>query len=124
MTHLAFELRTDTPEPVAVTIAQRAEARGYRSLWVDHPPGADGIGQLARMGAATSRITLGTGVVPISAVPPGDILRRIEETGELATPPSPPSEPSPGLAWHISHARHLPAPAAVPGGSWCASPAG
>ena len=53
MTHLAFGLRTDTPEPVAASIAERVEARGYRSLWVNHPPDADGIGQLARMAAAT-----------------------------------------------------------------------
>jgi alkanesulfonate monooxygenase SsuD/methylene tetrahydromethanopterin reductase-like flavin-dependent oxidoreductase (luciferase family) len=81
MTHLAFELRTDTTEQVAAGIAERVEARGYRSLWVNHPPGADGIGQLARMGAATMRITLGTGVIPVSDLPPEDIVRRIEETG-------------------------------------------
>jgi alkanesulfonate monooxygenase SsuD/methylene tetrahydromethanopterin reductase-like flavin-dependent oxidoreductase (luciferase family) len=81
VTHLAFQLRTDTPDPVATSIAERVEARGYRSLWVNHPPGADGIGKLATMGAATSRITLGTGVIPISALRPEDILRRIGETG-------------------------------------------
>jgi alkanesulfonate monooxygenase SsuD/methylene tetrahydromethanopterin reductase-like flavin-dependent oxidoreductase (luciferase family) len=81
VTHLAFELKTDTPEPVAASIAKRVEARGYRSLWVNHPPGADGLGQLARMAAATSRITVGTAVIPVSSVPPEDIVRRIEETG-------------------------------------------
>jgi alkanesulfonate monooxygenase SsuD/methylene tetrahydromethanopterin reductase-like flavin-dependent oxidoreductase (luciferase family) len=81
VTHLAFELKTDTPEPVAAAIAERVEALGYRSLWVNHPPGADGIGQLARVAAATSRITVGTGVVPVSAVAPEDILRRIDQAG-------------------------------------------
>jgi alkanesulfonate monooxygenase SsuD/methylene tetrahydromethanopterin reductase-like flavin-dependent oxidoreductase (luciferase family) len=81
VTHLAFELKTDTPEPVVASIAKRVEARGYRSAWVNHPPDADGIGQLARIAAATTRITVGTGVVPISAVPPETMLRRIEETG-------------------------------------------
>ena len=79
MTHLAFELKTDTPGPVLADVAGRVEADGYRSLWVNHPPDADGLAQLARMAAATSRITLGTAVVPVSAVPPQVILRRIAE---------------------------------------------
>jgi alkanesulfonate monooxygenase SsuD/methylene tetrahydromethanopterin reductase-like flavin-dependent oxidoreductase (luciferase family) len=33
------------------------------------------------MAAATERITLGTAVIPISALPPDAILRRIDETG-------------------------------------------
>jgi alkanesulfonate monooxygenase SsuD/methylene tetrahydromethanopterin reductase-like flavin-dependent oxidoreductase (luciferase family) len=80
MTHLAFELRTSTPGSLTADLAERVEARGYRSLWVNHPPDQDGLGQLAKMAAATTRITLGTAVVPISAVPPDVILRRIDET--------------------------------------------
>ncbi len=81
MTQLAFELRTNTPQPLIAPLAERVEADGYRSLWVNHPPDDDGIGQLAVMAVATTRITLGTAVVPISAVPPDAILRRVEETG-------------------------------------------
>lgn len=81
MTHLAFELRTSTPDPVLASLAARVESGGYRSVWVNHPPGEDGIGQLAKVAAATTRITLGTAVVPISDVPPDAILRRVEETG-------------------------------------------
>ena len=84
MTHLAFELRTNTPDSLTADLAERAEASGYRSLWVNHPPDEDGLGHLATMAAATTRITLGTAVVPISAVPPDAILRRIDET---ALPP-------------------------------------
>ena len=80
MTHLAFELRTNTPDALSAELAKRVEARGYRSLWVNHPPDEDGLGQLATMAAATTRITLGTAVVPIGAVPPDAILRRIDET--------------------------------------------
>jgi alkanesulfonate monooxygenase SsuD/methylene tetrahydromethanopterin reductase-like flavin-dependent oxidoreductase (luciferase family) len=81
LTDLAFELRTNTPAPVVASIAERVEASGYRSVWVNHPPDADGIGQLARVAAATSRITLGTAVVPVSAVSPETIVRRLAETG-------------------------------------------
>jgi alkanesulfonate monooxygenase SsuD/methylene tetrahydromethanopterin reductase-like flavin-dependent oxidoreductase (luciferase family) len=78
MTHLAFELRTNTPGSLLPALAEQVEASGYRSLWVNHPPDEDGIGCLAAMAAATARITLGTAVVPISAVPPDAILRRID----------------------------------------------
>ena len=80
MTHLAFELRTSTPGSLIPALAERVEESGYRSLWVNHPPGEDGIGCLAAMASATARITLGTAVVPVSAVPPDAILRRIDET--------------------------------------------
>ena len=81
MTHLAFELRTNTPESLLPALAEQVEASGYRSLWINHPPDEDGLGCLAAMAAATARITLGTAVVPISALPPDAILRRIDETG-------------------------------------------
>ena len=80
MTHLAFELRTNTPGPLVPVLAERVEAAGYRSLWVNHPPDADGLGCLSAMASATERITLGTAVIPISAVPPEEILRRIDVT--------------------------------------------
>ena len=81
MTHLAFELRTNTPEALIPALAEQVEASGYRSLWVNHPPDADGLGALAAMAAATERITVGTAVIPLSALPPDAILRRIDETG-------------------------------------------
>jgi alkanesulfonate monooxygenase SsuD/methylene tetrahydromethanopterin reductase-like flavin-dependent oxidoreductase (luciferase family) len=81
VTHLAFELRTNTPRSLIPALAERVEQNGYRSLWVNHPPDADGLGCLAAMASATARITLGTAVVPVSAVPPDAILRRIDETG-------------------------------------------
>ena len=43
MTHLAFELRTSTPDSVAADLAERVEASGYRSLWVNHPPDEDAL---------------------------------------------------------------------------------
>jgi alkanesulfonate monooxygenase SsuD/methylene tetrahydromethanopterin reductase-like flavin-dependent oxidoreductase (luciferase family) len=84
VTHLAFELRTGTPDAVLARVAARVEAAGYRSVWVNNPPGEDGIGQLSKIAAATERITLGTAVVPISAISPDAILRRLDET---ALPP-------------------------------------
>jgi alkanesulfonate monooxygenase SsuD/methylene tetrahydromethanopterin reductase-like flavin-dependent oxidoreductase (luciferase family) len=81
VTHLAFELRTSTPESLIAGLSERVETSGYRSLWVNNPPDEDGLGRLAQMAAATTQITLGTAVVPVSAVSPDAILRRIDETG-------------------------------------------
>src|SRR5919197_5492396 len=49
----------------AVALAQRAETLGYESLWVTHGVGRDSFVVLAAYGAATKRIGLGNGVVPI-----------------------------------------------------------
>jgi hypothetical protein len=46
VTHLAFELRTSTPDSLVPALAERVETSGYRSLWVNHPPDEDGLGQL------------------------------------------------------------------------------
>src|SRR5256714_8645033 len=49
----------------AVELARTAERLGYDSLWVTHGLGRDSFLVLAAYGAATSRIGLGNGVVPI-----------------------------------------------------------
>ncbi len=49
----------------AVGLARRAEALGYESVWVTHGSGRDSFLVLAAYAAATSRIGLGNGVVPI-----------------------------------------------------------
>lgn len=48
-----------------VELARRAETLGYESVWVTHGAGRDSFLVLAAYGAATSRIGLGNGVVPI-----------------------------------------------------------
>jgi F420-dependent oxidoreductase-like protein len=50
---------------VAVDLARRAETLGYESVWVTHGAGRDSFLVLAAYGAATSRIGLGNGVIPI-----------------------------------------------------------
>src|SRR2546425_12400175 len=49
----------------AVALVRRAEALGYDSIWVTHGSGRDSFVVLAAYGAATSRLGLGNGVVPI-----------------------------------------------------------
>ena len=49
----------------AVDLARRAETLGYESAWVTHGSGRDSFLVLAAYGAATTRLGLGNGVVPI-----------------------------------------------------------
>src|SRR5437899_11740996 len=49
----------------AVNLARRVEALGYDSAWVTHGLGRDSFVVLAAYGAATTRLGLGNGVVPI-----------------------------------------------------------
>jgi F420-dependent oxidoreductase-like protein len=48
-----------------VDLARGAESLGYDSVWVTHGSGRDSFGVLAAYGAATTRLRLGNGVVPI-----------------------------------------------------------
>src|SRR2546429_5674693 len=49
----------------ALELARRAEALGYETVWVTHGLGRDSFLVLAAYGAATTRVGLGNGVVPI-----------------------------------------------------------
>ena len=49
----------------AAELVRRAEALGYESVWVTHGLGRDSFLVLAAYGAATTRLGLGNGVVPI-----------------------------------------------------------
>lgn len=49
----------------AVALARRAEELGYESLWVTHGLARDAFLVLGAYGAATHRIGLGSGVIPI-----------------------------------------------------------
>jgi F420-dependent oxidoreductase-like protein len=51
--------------PSAVDLARLAEASGYESVFVTHGVGRDSFLVLAAYGAATRRLRLGNGVVPI-----------------------------------------------------------
>jgi F420-dependent oxidoreductase-like protein len=51
--------------PAAASLARRAEELGYDSVWVTHGVGRDSFLVLATYGAATTRIGLANGVVPI-----------------------------------------------------------
>ena len=62
---LATYLNPGADLPTAVDLARTAERLGYESVWVTHGLGRDSFLVLAAYGAATSRIGLANGVVPI-----------------------------------------------------------
>ncbi|HEU4369846.1 MAG TPA: LLM class flavin-dependent oxidoreductase [Methylomirabilota bacterium] len=51
--------------PAGVDLARLAESLGYDSVWVTHGLGRDSFLVLAAYGAATTRLGLGNGVVPV-----------------------------------------------------------
>jgi hypothetical protein len=57
------------------------EESGYRSLWVNHPPGEDGNRLPGRDGLRHRPDHARDRRRAVSAVPPDAILRRIDETG-------------------------------------------
>lgn len=62
---LAAYLNPGRDLATGVALARRAETLGYDSVWVTHGAGRDSFLVLAAYGAATTRLGLGNGVVPI-----------------------------------------------------------
>jgi len=59
----------------AVGRVRRAEELGYESVFVTHIGGRDSIGLLSAYACATSRVRLGTGVIPIYARTPANMAQ-------------------------------------------------
>jgi F420-dependent oxidoreductase-like protein len=64
-TRIAAYLNPGRDLAAAVDLARQAETLGYESLWVTHGGGRDSFLVLGAYGAATTRVGLGNGVVPI-----------------------------------------------------------
>lgn len=77
MTELGIVVRVGTPEDVVRSAAERAERSGYATVWINNPPGQDGLTPVTWAAAATSRAHLGTAVVPVSSHPAAEILGRV-----------------------------------------------
>lgn len=84
MTSLATFLVPGRDLGAAVDLARRAEALGYESLWVTHAHGRDAFLVLAAYAAATSRVGLGTGVVPVYPRHPVAMAQSTLTLSELA----------------------------------------
>jgi alkanesulfonate monooxygenase SsuD/methylene tetrahydromethanopterin reductase-like flavin-dependent oxidoreductase (luciferase family) len=61
---------------VPVALVQRAEERGYGSVWSAEAYGSDAITPLAFLAAKTNRIKLGTGIMQLAARTPANAASR------------------------------------------------
>jgi alkanesulfonate monooxygenase SsuD/methylene tetrahydromethanopterin reductase-like flavin-dependent oxidoreductase (luciferase family) len=62
-------------------LAQRAEAAGYQTFWVNDVPGASGLEQLKRAQGVTSEIRLGIGVLAVDRWGGAEIIREVIRLG-------------------------------------------
>jgi alkanesulfonate monooxygenase SsuD/methylene tetrahydromethanopterin reductase-like flavin-dependent oxidoreductase (luciferase family) len=69
------------PSDLITRLAVAAEAAGYDSFWVNDTPGADSLERLAGAASATSRVQLGTGVIPLDRRPADEIVARVGALG-------------------------------------------
>lgn len=75
-----FGIAAATDPKLVVAAARLVEELGYSTLWTnDNPMNADGMEVAASMIAATTRIRVGIGVMPIDSRPPLVIVSRLRE---------------------------------------------
>jgi alkanesulfonate monooxygenase SsuD/methylene tetrahydromethanopterin reductase-like flavin-dependent oxidoreductase (luciferase family) len=66
---------------LARELAAHCEQLGYQSLWSNDEPAAPGLATLAEFAAATEKIPLGVGVLPLHRYRPAEIAGEVEELG-------------------------------------------
>jgi alkanesulfonate monooxygenase SsuD/methylene tetrahydromethanopterin reductase-like flavin-dependent oxidoreductase (luciferase family) len=78
---LGFGVAGTLDRQVVAELAAAAEAAGYATFWANDLPNGDGLAALAAAAAATERIGLGVGVIPLDRRPPAAIAARVDELG-------------------------------------------
>jgi alkanesulfonate monooxygenase SsuD/methylene tetrahydromethanopterin reductase-like flavin-dependent oxidoreductase (luciferase family) len=66
---------------LARELAARCEQVGYDSLWSNDEPAARGLDTLAQFAAATAKVDLGVGVLPLHRYSPGEIAAEVGRLG-------------------------------------------
>jgi alkanesulfonate monooxygenase SsuD/methylene tetrahydromethanopterin reductase-like flavin-dependent oxidoreductase (luciferase family) len=74
---LGFALFAGTAPDIIRACAREAEARGYRSFWVNHPGSTDGLAALALAAGEARRLDLGIGVIPLHTRGPESIVQGV-----------------------------------------------
>lgn len=72
------------PGTAGVELAQRAEAVGYGTVLVAETWGREAFGRLGYLAAATDRVDLGTGIVPVHSRSPALLAQAIATLDELS----------------------------------------
>ena len=66
---------------LARELAAHCEELGYQSLWSNDEPAAPGLDTLAEFAAATKKVQLGVGVLPLHRYQPAEIASEVERLG-------------------------------------------
>jgi len=75
---ISIGLAGATPAATVADVASAAENAGLRALWLNETPGVDSLATLAAAAAATERLLLGVGVIPLDRASPESIAERVE----------------------------------------------
>jgi alkanesulfonate monooxygenase SsuD/methylene tetrahydromethanopterin reductase-like flavin-dependent oxidoreductase (luciferase family) len=72
-THRGLGLAVAIPKDVILTACIAVERSGYRSFWLNNPPGAQALSVLGEVAPLAPSLDLGVGVIPLSALDPDRI---------------------------------------------------
>jgi alkanesulfonate monooxygenase SsuD/methylene tetrahydromethanopterin reductase-like flavin-dependent oxidoreductase (luciferase family) len=77
-THRGLGITAGLDAGLARELAARCEQLGYHSLWSNDEPAARGLDTLAQFSAATAKVELGVGVLPLHRYQPARIAAEID----------------------------------------------
>ena len=80
-THRGLGVTAGLDAGLARELASRCEELGYHSVWSNDEPDARGLDTLAQFSAATARLQLGVGVLPLHRHEPARIAAEIDRLG-------------------------------------------
>ncbi|MGH2970055.1 MAG: LLM class flavin-dependent oxidoreductase [Solirubrobacteraceae bacterium] len=80
-THRGLGITAGLDAGLARELAARCEELGYHSLWSNDEPSARGLDTLAQFAAATTKVELGVGVLPLHRYQPADIAAEVGRLG-------------------------------------------
>lgn len=66
---------------IMAELAVAAEAAGYRTFWINNPPGQDAMPLVASLEKLTSTIRFGIGVIPVDSIAPDAIVASLQRNG-------------------------------------------
>jgi alkanesulfonate monooxygenase SsuD/methylene tetrahydromethanopterin reductase-like flavin-dependent oxidoreductase (luciferase family) len=80
-THRGLGVTAGLDAGVARELAAQCERLGYHSLWSNDEPAARGLDTLAEFAAATAKLQLGVGVLPLHRYQPAQIAAEVDNLG-------------------------------------------
>lgn len=79
VTRLGFGITGTVDHDVVRQLAPRLEEVGFRTLWINHGGGGDSLASMQVAASVTSKLRLGSGVVPVDRVPASEVVRTVKE---------------------------------------------